>query len=363
MIIYCSGILIKTYLYNEGEIYLKYYLYHEVPEENYNILIDEFLSYTSNVKGCTNITIKDYGFELIVFFRYLVAIKNKIKLSEIVNYKIYINTITIDDIETLDTDNIYNFLSYCEWYRNNKAISRSRKLATIKSFLNYLYSVRKLISHNISHDIKWPKMEKKVAKSLSLTESQRFLSAISGKHQVRDYAIACIFLYTGLRVSEVINIRLSDIKNNFLYVCGKGQTQRKIFIPNPCLEAINEYIKIRQLIYAKEARDYLFISQKMKPISARTILSMIKRTAEKAGLNADEISPHMLRHTAASLMYLGGADILSLQKVLGHENVSTTQIYTHPDEEQIIGAVISNPLCERDLRIKTNEDTSDADAT
>ncbi|WP_392889957.1 tyrosine-type recombinase/integrase [Eubacterium limosum] len=340
---------------------MKYFLYHEVSEENYNILIDEFLSYSANVKGCTNTTIKVYAFELIIFFRYLVAIKNGVKPSEISNYKIYIGIISVDDIAKLGIDDIYNFLSYCEWYRNNKAMSRSRKIATIKSFFNYYNFERRLLPSNILRDVKWPKIDKKNAKSLTLEESQRFLSAISGKHKVRDYAIACIFLYTGLRVSEVINIRLTDIKDHFLCVSGKGQTQRKIFIPNPCLEAINEYIKIRQLIYAKEAGNYLFISQKMKPISARTILSMIKRTADKAGLNADEISPHVLRHTAASLMYEGGADILSLQKILGHENVSTARIYPHPDEERIIGAMTCNPLCEGELKIKNKEDTSDAD--
>jgi len=184
-----------------------------------------------------------------------------------------------------------------------------------------------------------------------LDESKKLLDVAhdeDNRNNIRDYAIITLFLNCGMRLSELVNINIKDI--NFsdckLNVIGKGNKERTIYLNKACMKAIDEYMQIRP----KEAirvnsKDALFLSERRERISNRTVQAIVKKELLKAGLDTNKYSVHKLRHTAATLMYqYGNVDIRALQELLGHESISTTEIYTHVDNSQVRNAVESNPL-------------------
>ena len=164
----------------------------------------------------------------------------------------------------------------------------------------------------------------------------------------RDYAIITLFLNCGMRLSELvgINIKSIDFSENRLTVIGKGNKERTIYLNKACVDAINNYLNVRPHDGVKaDSRDALFLSKRKERISNRMVQEIVKRELALSGLDIDKYSVHKLRHTAATLMYqYGGVDIRALQVLLGHQNISTTQIYTHVENEQVRNAVKSNPL-------------------
>ena len=203
-------------------------------------------------------------------------------------------------------------------------------------------------------------MDKRLPKYLTLDESRKLLETASiaktgsnGNHdnRTRDYAMITLFLNCGMRLSELIGINISDIdfENRKLNVIGKGNKERTIYLNDACISAIKDYLAIRPHDAVKfDSRDALFLSEQKKRISKRTVQYIVKQEIKLAGIEkANKYSVHKLRHTAATLMYkYGEVDIRALQELLGHESISTTEIYTHVDNEQIRSAVERNPLAE-----------------
>lgn len=314
---------------------------NEIPDS-----LNSFLLYLKTIKGESKNTIYNYKMDLMVFFRFL-------KLYRGLAKNIDFNDIIIKDIDNaflkaITLEDLFAFISFTEEFRNNGSYARARKVASLKSFFKYLSGKAKIIKENPAIELESPKIPKRNPIFLTLEESEKLLSSIDGAFKVRDYCIMVLFLNCGLRLSELVSINISKIKEDTLTIVGKGNKERTIYLNDMCLKAINDYLPIRNKKAAEikpEDKDALFISRKLSRINKRTIEMMVKKYALKAGLNYNKLTPHKLRHTAATLMYkYGNVDIRSLQQILGHESVSTTQIYTHVDDENLREAVKSNPL-------------------
>jgi site-specific recombinase XerD len=223
------------------------------------------------------------------------------------------------------------------------AASRARKIASIRSFFKYLTVKAHLLDENPIADLDSPKIPKSLPRYLTLDESQRLLKAIDGKNKTRDYCIICLFLNCGLRISEIVGLNVSDIRDDSLRVLGKGNKTRIVYLNDACIYALNEYLNERKLIAAID-KNALFLSSRRKRMSTDAVHAMVKKTLKAAGLDASKYSSHKLRHTAATLMLSNGVDVRTLQEVLGHDHLNTTQIYTHVDNTELRIAAAANPL-------------------
>lgn len=304
----------------------------------------EFLEYMETIRGKSKNTIAAYGYDLALFFKFL-----KIKRGY-VSSDMDLEEIPVDDIDTyiigsVSLADFYSFLSFAANQRGNKNYARARKVACLRSFFKYLHKM-KMIEENPSIELEAPKINSRHPIYLTLDESKQLLSSIEGENKERDYAIITLFLNCGLRLSELISIDMNKINGDILTVIGKGNKERTVYLNNACLEAINQYLKVRPVDEVKD-KNALFLSERKCRISKRTVQYLVKKYIGASNLDTDKYTPHKLRHTAATLMYkYGKVDIRSLQQILGHENISTTQIYTHLDEEILRNAVKSNPLSE-----------------
>ena len=307
-------------------------------------ILRDFLIYLTTIKGKSMRTRKEYEYDLVVFFRFLKAIYNDIDPSQI--DKIEIDDIKIDLIKEITLEDIYMFLEYCETQRNNSASSRARKAATIKSFFKYLKGKRRLIEENPTEELESPKTGKRRPIYMSLDESKQFLGGIKkNKHYYRNYCMMMFFLNLGIRVSELCSLNLNSIQENVLRVSGKGDKERTVFLNKVCLESLEAYLeKERCQIKGHQENNALFLSQKGTRLTRQTIAKLVKQINISSGLEKEKLTPHKLRHTSATLMYKNGADIRSLQHILGHSSVSTTQIYTHVEDKEIRQAIDSNPF-------------------
>lgn len=325
---------------------MKYDL-NSIYDPNLPSSLNNFLNYLDTIRGKSINTIDGYKLDLIMFFRFLKIYKGytdkKADFEEII-----INDIDKEFLNSITLPDIYAFISFVENYRNNKSYARARKIAAIRSFFKYLHTKEKILKENPAQDLETPKIDKRNPIYLTLKESKSLLNSIEGDNRERDYCIITLFLNCGLRLSELVSIDISKIKGDILTVIGKGNKERTVYLNPASINSINDYLKVRNEFRDKikdDDKDALFISRNMKRINKRTVELIVKKWLQKAGIENEKVSPHKLRHTAATLMYkYGNVDIRSLQQILGHENVSTTQIYTHVDSEKLREAVNLNPL-------------------
>ncbi len=301
-----------------------------------------FLIYSQTIRGRSEKTIQEYYWDLRTFFRFIILKKNLCPKS-IAFHEIDISIIDIKLIESITISDIYDFFIYMDSERKNKNRTRARKASTLKSFYKYLTVKVGLLEKNPVADLDLPKPQHKLPVYLELPECLKLLKAVDGKNSQRDFAILMVFLNTGIRLSELVGINIHDIFENRLRIFGKGGKERVVFLNDACLTAINAYRQVRPVdgVIDKEA---LFLSNRRTRISHQMVQNLVKKYIEKAGLDPKRYSVHKLRHTAATLMFQNGVDIRVLKEVLGHENLGTTQIYTHLGETQLEDAAKANPL-------------------
>lgn len=329
------------------------------PEENPEFLND-FLAYSLTILNKSQNSVKEYNYDIAHFLKF---IKFKYKLTDVTDEE-FIKTIKIDDfdLETLKRitlQDIHAFLQYLKTCYQSKPATLARKASTIRIFFKYMCNKTKRIPNNPAQDLENPKLGQRLPKYLSLEQSKELLATASqptsnhGNHDnsERNFAMITLLLNCGLRLSELIGINISDIdfENEKLNVIGKGNKERTIYLNNACMKAINAYLAVRPHDGVKfNSRDALFLSEQKQRISRRTVQYIVKEELKLARIEkADNYSVHKLRHTAATLMYkYGNVDIRALQELLGHESISTTQIYTHVDNDQIRSAVENNPLAD-----------------
>ena len=310
--------------------------------------LNEFLEYLTGILNKSPNTVKEYNYDLSHFLKFIMY---HFKLDNNDNIKeIDIHNMDFSVIKRITLNDIHSFLYYLADNFHSKPTTRARKAASIRVFFNYLTQKAKLSEVNPAQGLETPKIGKRLPKYLTLEQSKKLLEATkntSDEYKERDYAIITLFLNCGMRLSELVGINIKDINfsDKKLTVIGKGDKERTIYLNPACIAAINEYLKVRPHDGVKyNSRDALFLSKRKERISNRMVQEIVKRELAKAGLDINKYSVHKLRHTAATLMYQNGVDIRALQVLLGHESISTTEIYTHVDNMQIKDAVAQNPL-------------------
>jgi len=314
-------------------------------------ILKDYLSYLSSVKGVSSNTLVAYAYDLTLFFKFLKVHNNEVTLSQDVIFEsIPIDNISSDYLKNLELVDFYTYLSFLENMRENGTYAKARKVASLKSFFHYLCSKAKIIPTDPTLDLESPKIGKRSPIYLTLDESRDLLAVANNrdKNSPRDLCIITLFLNCGVRLSELCSINIANIKGDTLTVIGKGNKERTIYLNKASIKAINKYLVVRNDIADKvhsEDREALFISGKYRRINKRTVERIIKKYVGAAGLDTDKYTPHKLRHTSATLLHKhGGVDVKTLQEILGHENVSTTQIYVHVDDETLREAINTHPL-------------------
>lgn len=325
-------------------------------------LVRDFASYKLTIQGCSQKTVDEYLSDLKLFFKYLYAKRYSIDLySEYFN-KIDIARLDNDFMLSVTTEEIYDFFVYVSNDRGNKASAKSRKLSAIKAFYKYLCTKRRILDKNPAIDIETPKKKQSLPKFLSIEESVMLLEAVSNdresKTRERDYCIITLFLNCGMRLSELCGINLNDLDKELrsLRVIGKGNKERIVYLNDACRDALNKYLVIRRSeTYRSLNNPALFISKQHKRLSNKTVQWLVYKYLSLAGLDYKHYSTHKLRHTAATLMYqTGQVDVRVLKEILGHEQLNTTQIYTHVSNKGMQDAINANPLA--NIKAKKNDE-------
>ena len=321
-------------------------------------ILRDFLVYHETIKGQSPRTISEYYLDLRMFFRFMKLMRNDMPIQTRLD-DIDIKDITLDFIRDINTSDIFDFLSYLANDRTPNPDSpapdygisptaRARKLSALKSFYKYLTVRTKQLTENPVADLEYPKLRKSLPKYLTLEQSSALLQAVSGQNQVRDYAILMLFLNCGIRRSELVGLNMTDVYEDRIRVIGKGNKERFVYFGSSCRKAIDAYLPIRQKMVLTDNRA-LFGSRNGNRISVDAVHALVKKAFLKAGLDATQFSAHKLRHTAATMMLSGGVDVKTVQEVLGHENLNTTQIYTHIENTELKIAAEANPLSKLDF--------------
>lgn len=297
----------------------------EIPE-----IISSYEDYLSVIQEKASSTVYAYTIDIMLLIDYL---KTKDKYQGLM--------VSENFIKLIDLKDLYGFLSYVKNERDNSSFARARKIAAIKSFFKYCETKLKILDSNPCHELEVPKQPSKQIHYLTLEESEALLKDIVGRNKKRDLAILTLFLNCGLRLSELCNIKLKDMKGDMLVVRGKGNKDRTVYLNEKCIEVIESYKEERENI----KHSYLFVSERKNQMSKRMVQYIVQKNILATGLDTSKYTTHKLRHTAATLLYKhSNVDIRTIQKILGHKNIGTTQVYTHVDDEDLRKAIKSNPL-------------------
>lgn len=321
-------------------------------------VLRDFLIYHETIKGQSPLTIQEYYLDLRMFLRFIKLMRNDMPIHTVLD-DIPIHDVDLQIIGSVTTADVFDFLSYLanDRVHNPDAkspeygispASRARKLSALKSFYKYLTTRTKQLQDNPVADLEYPKLRKSLPKYLTLEQSSALLQAVSGQNQARDYAILMVFLNCGIRRSELVGLNLTDVYEDRLRVVGKGNKERFVYFGTACRKALDAYLPIRHKQVLSDNRA-LFGSRNGNRISTDAVHALVKKAFLKAGLDATQFSAHKLRHTAATMMLSGGVDVKTVQEVLGHENLNTTQIYTHIENTELKIAAEANPISKLDF--------------
>lgn len=327
--------------------------YNDCPQ-----ILRDFLTYHETIKGQSPLTISEYYLDLRMFLRFMKLMRNDMPVDTDLD-TINIKNIDLEFLRNIDSSDIFDFLSYLandraidpDAARSDHGISpsaRARKLSAIKSFYKYLTIRTKQLSENPVAELEYPKLRKSLPKYLTLEQSAALLKAVSGPNEKRDYAILMLFLNCGIRRSELVGLNLTDIYEDRIRVIGKGDKERFVYFGSACRKAIDAYLIERNEKVLSDNRA-LFGSRDSNRISVTAVHRLVKKALFQAGLDSTQFSAHKLRHTAATMMLSGGVDVKTVQEVLGHENLNTTQIYTHIENTELKVAAEANPLSKLDF--------------
>ncbi|MBR2615100.1 MAG: tyrosine-type recombinase/integrase [Clostridia bacterium] len=314
-----------------------------LPKNQYPPSVARFLSYKLTIQGCSEKTVYEYGIDLSGFLRF--CFRDRFADQETAD----LTTVMDSDIASIQRQDIYEYLLYLARDKKNGNASRARKLCAIRGFFKFLATKEHSIPDNPAKDIESPSLKPALPKFLTLEESRALLLAVKehgSSHNLRDYAIITLFLNCGMRVSEMASLSLSDLSGDLerLVVTGKGNKQRVIYLNDSCIAALSEYLSERKKLHCKDP-DALFVSRNSLRLSVKSIQWLVYRYLDLAGLGERNLSVHKLRHTAATLLYeTGKVDVRVLKDILGHEQLTTTQIYTHVSSDHMKRAMAENPL-------------------
>lgn len=318
------------------------------------LILREFLAYHETIKGQSAKTVSEYYLDLRMFLRFMQLMKSEMPIDTNLD-AISIKDLDLDFIRMITLSDIYEFLSYLANERINLpdsahpergigSAARARKLSAIKSFYKYLTVRTRQLTENPVKDLEFPKIRKSLPKYLTLEQSAQLLSAVQGPNAKRDYAILLLFLSCGIRRSELVGLNLSDVYDDRIRVVGKGNKERIVYFGTSCRKALDDYLIERNKMSGLSDDRALFVSRDRNRISVTAVHRLVKKHMLTAGLDASQFSAHKLRHTAATMMLAGGVDVKTVQEVLGHEHLNTTEIYTHIENTELKIAAEANPI-------------------
>lgn len=321
-------------------------------------VIKDYASHTTVIKGNSEKTVCEYLQDLRTFFRFFIARRDDLDLEPEEFEKLSISSITEDDVKAVNERIIIEFLMFTTTARKNSPTTRMRKLSALRSFFHYCYAKAHIIDRDPTENVDAPKKGRALPKYLTIEEAVTLLETVRGdvesKTVTRDYAIICLFLNTGMRLSELVGLNLEsfDGQLNTVKVLGKGNKERVIYLNKAARLAIQDYLRERlDPKHVKTSDHAFFLSSREHRISNKTVQWIVNKYLTMAGYGAKALSVHKLRHTAATLMYQSGkVDIRVLKDILGHEQLNTTQIYTHIVERNLEEAVDSNPLADVEIK-------------
>lgn len=322
------------------------------------VILRDFLAYHETIKGQSQHTISEYYLDLRMFLRFLKLMRSEMPIHTRLD-EIPIKDVDLEFVRQVTTSEVFDFLSYLANERNPEPDSpapelgispaaRARKLSAIKSFYKYLTVRTKQLQENPVAELEYPKLRKSLPKYLTFEQSAALLQAVSGPNEKRDYAILMLFLNCGIRRSELVGLNLTDVYEDRIRVVGKGNKERFVYFGSACRKAIDAYLPERNKRILSDNRA-LFGSRDNNRISVTAVHRLVKKALLQAGLDSTQFSAHKLRHTAATMMLSGGVDVKTVQEVLGHENLNTTQIYTHIENTELKVAAEANPLSKLDF--------------
>lgn len=308
-------------------------------------VLKEFLYYSQTIKGLSPRTVEGNFIDLQLFFKFLIQKRFNCIDNNSIN-EIDISGVDLNFISSVTQSDILEFLYFITTERNNSASSRARKISSIRSYFKYLTVKTNQLTYNPAEHIEMPAIKKRLPKYLTLEQAIELLNNTQSSFSERDYCIILLFLNCGMRLSELAGIDIKDINKDTLRIIGKGNKERFVYLNDSCIKAIDDYISVRNTIVSPVSEPALFISKRTKKrMSTRRIEQVVEECLQRSGLSQMGFSAHKLRHTAATLLYRSGnADMLALKEILGHEHVSTTEIYTHISDEAIKKAAKSSPL-------------------
>ena len=315
---------------------------HIIPVDTIPDYFRDYILYIEVVKNLAPKSIQTYYIQIRKFLEWVADYRLSYTNAE---GKPPLCSLPISSLSNLNEMDIQAYLSYLVNTANNSATTRRLALTSTKSFYDYLVKNAKLLDKNPVADIPKPKKEKTMPKYLSLDESISLLNAVDGEEQERDYCIITIFLNCGIRLSELVAANVEDVKDNTLRIYGKGRKERIVYLNAACSAALTAYLQTRKDINKKNINHPLFISKRTgNRITGRRVEQIVEKYLRASGVGGRGYSPHKLRHTAATLMYQNGADVLTLKEILGHTSVATTEIYTHLHNTQVKNVMENSPL-------------------
>ena len=317
-------------------------------------ILREFLTYHETIQSHSRKTVDEYFLDLRNFFRYIKKLKGKTTADTPFD-EISILDVDLELVRSITLSDVYSYMNYLgrERPKHRGSIdagiglspaARARKVASIRSFYKYLTNKAKVLAENPMQDLDSPRLKKTLPRYLNLDESVNLLTSVDGVNQTRDYCILSLFLNCGLRISELVGLNVTDIRGEQLRVLGKGNKERMIFLNDACHQALEDWLVERSSMGLIDKNALFVTRQNHKRITTAAVHKLVKKHLTAAGLDSTQYSSHKLRHTAATLMLQNGVDVRTLQEVLGHDHLNTTQIYTHVDNEDLRTAARANPL-------------------
>ena len=317
----------------------------------------DFLFYMLTIRGRSPRTVNAYYTDLRTFMRYLKMKRNRLEDEG----GVCISDVDVEMLAGVTLSDVYDFLNYTVVERENNAKTRARKVSSLRVFFNYLTVKEMVLEENPVKNLELPSIKKSLPKYLTLEESMELMAAVESKFPRRDYCILTLFLNCGMRLSELVGLNLSDIRENTVRILGKGNKERIIYLNDACLFALEEHYRERATLQRAAKTNALFLSSRGSRITPRRVEQIVAMCLKAAGLDGKGYSPHKLRHTAATLLYQHGqVDIRVLKEILGHANLATTELYTHVSNKQIEHAASKSPLAavkikQKQIKIPANK--------
>ncbi len=313
-----------------------------------------FAGYKGSIQNCSPLTVREYVNDIILFFRYIIVLRRGDKPEKTEMLGVDISPLDYSLAGSVRTEEIYSYMLYLASARGNGVRIRARRLSAIKAFYKYHTAKSRRLDENPAKDIDSPTVKPALPKYMTLEESIKLLQSVPRDCPTyeRDYCILTLFLNCGMRLSELVGINLADIEDDLskLVVTGKGSKMRVVYLNSACRKALSDYLKVRQTKATEHGqpiidKQALFLSSRRTRISNQMVQTLVYKYLKLAGLDGRGLSVHKLRHTAATLMYNEGeVDVLTLKDILGHEQLTTTQIYTHLSNKKLEEAAEMNPL-------------------